>query len=107
MIEASRKNMGKSKTFSPSSDLGCGQSMYVQAEIRTKKMRKSLNLAWAVRISGDGGQEGRHLAKKKRVAGPGDGYSGWTGLHADHEYRMFMYRSAVGALVLTVPTQSE
>ena len=25
---------------------------------------KSVNLAWAVRISGDGGQEGRHLAKK-------------------------------------------
>ena len=24
----------------------------------------SVNLAWAVRISGDGGQEGRHLAKK-------------------------------------------
>ena len=25
-----------------------------------------MNLAWAVRISGDGGQEGRHLAKKKK-----------------------------------------
>ena len=24
-----------------------------------------MNLAWAVRISGDGGQEGRHLAKKR------------------------------------------
>ena len=34
-----------------------------------KKKRKSVNLAWAVRISGDGGQEGRHLAKKKK----GDG----------------------------------
>ena len=27
-------------------------------------------MAWAVRISGDGGQEGKHLAKKK---GPGAG----------------------------------
>ena len=26
---------------------------------------KSVNLAWAVRISGDGGQEGMHLEKKK------------------------------------------
>ena len=30
-----------------------------------------MNLARAVRISGDGGQEGRHLAKKKRVTGLG------------------------------------
>ena len=42
-----------------------GQSLSVQAEIRKQKIRKSVNLARAVRISGDGGQEGRHLAKRK------------------------------------------
>ena len=29
----------------------------------------SVNLAWAVRISGDGGQEGRYLAKRNTVRG--------------------------------------
>jgi len=43
-----------------------GQSLSAQAEIRNQKVRKSVNLARAVRISGDGGQEGRHLAKKKK-----------------------------------------
>ena len=38
-------------------------TMSAQPEIRKQKMRKSMNLARAVRISG-GGQEGRHLANK-------------------------------------------
>ena len=45
--------------------------MSAQPEIRKQKVRKSVNLARAVRISGDGDQEGRHLAKK-RGAGLGD-----------------------------------
>ena len=42
-----------------------GLTRSAHAEIRNTKTWKSVNLAWAVRISGDGGQEGRHLAKKK------------------------------------------
>ena len=37
----------------------------ISAEIRNTHAWKSVNLARAVRISGDGGQEGMHLAKKK------------------------------------------
>ena len=36
------------------------------SRLRKMKKMKSVNLAWAVRISGEGGQEGRHLAKKKK-----------------------------------------
>ena len=38
-----------------------------EAEIRNQKVRKSVNLVRAVRISGDGGQEGRHLAPPKKI----------------------------------------
>ena len=37
--------------------------------IRNKRIRNSVNLVRAVRISGDGGQEGRRLAKKKGLGG--------------------------------------
>ena len=43
-----------------------------------------MNLAWAVRISGDGGQEGRHLAPKKKKKGSGTrqrGHSKWEQQH--------------------------
>ena len=43
-----------------------GLTRSTHAEIRYLHTWKSVNLAWAVRISGDGGQEGRHLAKKKK-----------------------------------------
>ena len=45
-----------------------GQSMSAQDEIRSQKMMKSVNLARAVRILGDGGQEGRYLAKQDKLA---------------------------------------
>ena len=41
-------------------DLGCG------VEILKQRVSESVNLARAVRISGDGGQEERHLAKEKK-----------------------------------------
>ena len=40
---------------------------------------KSVNLARAVRIAGDGGQGGRHLANKKGVSGLGTDGSGGAG----------------------------
>ena len=43
--------------------------MFARAEIRNKKRRISVNSAPAVRISGDGGQEGRHLANNKKGYG--------------------------------------
>ena len=43
-----------------------GLTRSTHAEIRYLHTWKSVNLAWAVRISGDGGQEGRHLAKKEK-----------------------------------------
>ena len=46
-----------------------GLTRSTHAEIRYLHTWKSVNLAWAVRISGDGGQEGRHLAKKKKGYG--------------------------------------
>ena len=46
-----------------------GQSPSALAELRTQKIRNSVNLARAVRISGDRGQEGRHLAKTKGLRG--------------------------------------
>ena len=48
-----------------STDLLWQKSMSAQAEIRNTNTWKPVNLALAVRISGDGGQEGRHLAKRK------------------------------------------
>ena len=49
-----------------------GLTRSTHAEIRYTHTWKSVNLAWAVRISGDGGQEGRHLAKKKYLTGTAD-----------------------------------
>ena len=42
-----------------------GQSMSAQTEIRKKTHKEIVNLARAFRITGDGGQEGLRLAKKK------------------------------------------
>ena len=46
-----------------------GLTRSTHAEIRYLHTWKSVNLAWAVRISGDGGQEGRHLAPPKKGCG--------------------------------------
>ena len=45
-----------------------GQSMSAQAEIRNNDIWKSVHLEWAVRFSGDGGQEGRTWPKKDSAA---------------------------------------
>ena len=50
-----------------------------------------VNLARAVRISGDGGQEGRHLAKRKKGSGTRQQYAQQ---YAQHQYQQYAQQYA-------------